>query len=157
MQEISDRVDFTLSYIGDIEDKDGGVVCKHGPDECLGNILELCAADLYHNPKTYLGFTMCLTNDYEQIPEESLVKDCALEHDVDFDKLNECASKDDGAYGQDLLRQSVSRTAQAGVQKSCTVRLNGEVRCIRDGGEWYNCEGGSSPDDLVRDVLAATS
>ena len=156
MQDISDKVDFRLSYIGSIDDKDGGVQCKHGPDECLGNILELCAAQLYPDTKTYLGFTMCLTNDYAQIPEEALVKDCALEHGVDFDKINDCASKDDGAYGQDLLRESVNRTTEADVTLSCTVRLNNKVRCVRDGGEWKDCEGGSTPKDLVRDVTNAT-
>lgn len=155
MQDIYDKVEFKLSYIGTMEANDGGVQCKHGPDECLGNILELCAAHLYPDVKTYLGFTMCLTSDYHQIPEEALVKDCALEHGVDFAKLNDCASRDDGAYGQDLLRESVNRTAQAGVSRSCTVRLDNEIRCIRDGGEWKNCDGGSTPKDLVRDVVEA--
>ena len=155
MEDIYDKVDFKLSYIGTINERDGGVECKHGPDECLGNILELCAADLYPDSKTSLGFAMCLTNSYNQIPEEGLVKECALEHRVDFDKLNECASRDDGGYGQDLLRDSVNRTALAGVQRSCTIRLNNGIRCIRDGGEWKDCDGGSTPEDLVRDVLDA--
>ena len=38
------------------------------------------------------------------------------------------------------------------VTKSCTVRLAGKVRCIRDDGMWKDCEGGSEVDDLVRDV-----
>jgi len=38
------------------------------------------------------------------------------------------------------------------VTKSCTVRLGGEVRCIRDGGVWKDCESGSEVKDLVGDV-----
>jgi len=64
---------------------------------------------------------MCLLEDYSHIPEERLMKSCALEHGLDFDKLNDCTSKDDGAYGIDLLRQSVGRSANAKVQYSCTV------------------------------------
>ena len=38
---------------------------------------------------------------------------------------------------------------QAGVTLSCTVRLNNEIYCIHDGGEWIDCPHGSSVNDLV--------
>jgi hypothetical protein len=76
----------------------------------MGNIVELCAAELYPDPKTYLGFTMCLTKDYQDIPQRSLIEDCALEHSVDFAKLNECATRDDGGFGMGMLRDSVRRS-----------------------------------------------
>lgn len=154
MSNVSEEVDFKLSYIG-TNNRDGdGVECPHGEGECLGNIIELCAADIYPGPKIYLGFANCMTMRYSNIPQKDLVHDCALEHGLDFDELNRCASRDDGQYGMDLLRGSVARSADAGVEKSCTVRLNGKVRCIRDGGEWYDCEGGSKPKDLIHDIKA---
>ncbi|KAI2613935.1 uncharacterized protein GGS25DRAFT_516793 [Hypoxylon fragiforme] len=110
MMRVSDKVDFTLSYIGTPTENDG-VSCKHGPGECMGNILELCAHHLYPDPKIYLGFTMCLTREYKLIPQRELVEDCALEHAIDFEKLNDCAAKDDGAFGMAMLRESVRRTA----------------------------------------------
>jgi len=137
-----------------IDDHDDGVVCKHGQSECLGNIIELCAAHLYPNPQTYLGFTMCLTRDYKHIPDRSLVEDCALEHGISMQKLNACTVDDDGALGLDMLKTSFNRSSSAGVSKSCTVRLDGKTRCVRDGGKWYDCEGGSNASDLVHDVLA---
>ncbi|KAK4246535.1 hypothetical protein C7999DRAFT_33056 [Corynascus novoguineensis] len=111
MQKVHDKVNFTLSYIGTTTEHDDGVECKHGPEECLGNIIELCAQRLYPNPKTYLGFTNCLTQDYTLIPQRSLIEDCALEHAIDFNKLNECATKDNGAFGVGMLRESVQRSA----------------------------------------------
>lgn len=150
MANISDKVDFTLSYIGKLTDNDDAVSCMHGPTECLGNILELCAADLYPDPKIYLGFANCMTMKYSLIPQKELIQDCALEHGVDFDKLNDCAS--DEGLGVDLLRNSVARSANANVTKSCTVRINGNIRCIRDGGLWKDCDGGSTPEDLIRDI-----
>ena len=84
-------------------------------------MLELCAADLYPSPRVYLGFTMCLFNDYSHIPSNDLVRGCALEHGIDFEKLNDCASKDHGENGMALLRKSVKRSGKAGVQTSCTV------------------------------------
>jgi hypothetical protein len=40
----------------------------HGETECLGNIIELCAAQLYPDPKVFLGFALCLSNDYSRPP-----------------------------------------------------------------------------------------
>jgi hypothetical protein len=111
MMRVNSKVNFTLSFIGTPTDSNDGVACKHGPTECMGNILELCAAHLYPDPKIYLGFVMCLTRDYKDIPQRELVEDCALEHAVDFEELNDCATKDDGAFGISLLRESVKRTS----------------------------------------------
>ncbi|KAH7145774.1 hypothetical protein B0J13DRAFT_327358 [Dactylonectria estremocensis] len=111
MQRVHDRVNFTLSFIGHPTANDG-VECKHGPEECMGNIIELCARELYPDPKISLGFVMCLTRDYEEIPSRALIEDCALEHAIDFQALNDCATKEDGAYGVGLLRNSIQRTAE---------------------------------------------
>ena len=124
----------------------------HGQTECLGNILELCAADEYPDPKIYLGFTMCLSHSYHDIPKKDLIEACAMEYGIEFEKLNDCSSRDDGAYGMNLLRDSVTRSADLGVTKSCTVRLNDKTRCIRDGGKWKECPDGSDPDDLIDDI-----
>ncbi|KAI9821766.1 MAG: hypothetical protein M1827_002347 [Pycnora praestabilis] len=150
MQRVFDKVDFKLSYIGTATDQDDGIACMHGPTECLGNMVELCASQLYPDPKIYLGFTMCMTEQYRHIPERNLVEDCAAEHGMDFDKLNECVS--DEGHALELLRESVERSANASVKVSCTVRLDENVRCVMDGGQWKNCKNGSSVDDLVRDV-----
>lgn len=72
----------------------------------------LCAANIYPDPKIYLGFAMCLIKDYQDIPQRSHFEDCALEHAIDFDKLSDCASQDDGAFGVDMLRTSVRRSAE---------------------------------------------
>jgi hypothetical protein len=152
MANISSKVSFRLSFIGNATNNDDGVQCMHGQTECLGNILMLCAANEYPDPKLYLGFSNCLISDYKDIPSRGLIQDCALEHGLDFDVLNECMSKDTGAYGMGLLRDSVLRSKDLGVKTSCTVRLNDKVRCVRDGGEWKTCTDGSKPGDLIRDV-----
>jgi len=148
MMRVYDKVNFTLSYIGTPTENDG-VECKHGPNECMGNILELCAAKLYPDPKIYLGFTMCITREYKLIPQRELIEDCALEHGISFEKLNDCAVQDDGALGMGMLRSSVQRSAGAGVTKSCTVRLDEQIYCIRDDGEWVDCPSGAGVNDLV--------
>lgn len=79
----------------------------------------LCAEDIYPDPKTYLGFSMCMIKDYPHIPQRSLIEDCALEHAIDFKKLDECASKDDGAWGVEMLRNSVRRSSDVGRHRVC--------------------------------------
>lgn len=39
--------------------------------------------------------------------------------------------------------------SQANVTKSCTVRLNNEIYCIMDDGEWTDCPHGPGVSDLV--------
>jgi len=149
MERVHSKVDFRLTYLGRPTANDG-VECLHGPDECMGNIVELCAAHLYPEPRIYLGFVMCLSNDYSDIPDKNLVKACALEHAVDFDKLNECASSEDG-LGIAMLRESVERSIAKDVYTSCTVRLNDEVYCVHDG-DWKNCPKGPGVNDLVLEI-----
>jgi len=151
MQRVSDKVNFTLSFIGDI-DPDETVHCKHGEDECVGNMMMLCAAKIYPDPKISLGFSTCLIRDYDHIPGRALAQGCALEHAVDFEKLNNCMSEE--GDGLELLKASITRSSEKKIERSCTVRLNDEVRCIRDDGEWVNCDDGSEPGDLIRDIDA---
>ncbi|KAK0661947.1 hypothetical protein DIS24_g2231 [Lasiodiplodia hormozganensis] len=152
MVEISDRINFTLSYIGKPTDHDDGVECKHGESECLGNMIELCAASAYPDPKIYLGFTYCLTRQYEKIPQRHMIEDCAMEHGIDFARINDCLTQDDGGFAADLLQASFVRSSEANVTKSCTIRLDEKVRCIRDNGEWTDCPAGSDRDSLMRDI-----
>jgi hypothetical protein len=94
----------------------------------------------------------------------------ALEHGIDFDAMNRCASRQDddqsgGGEGGDndpknlsgiaLLRRSIQRNLDAGIKKSCTVRLDEQIWCVRDGGLWKDCaEDGerSSVSILVEEV-----
>ena len=153
MEQISDLVNFKLSIIGSIDETNStsDIQCKHGPEECLGDIILLCAQHLYPtDAKISLGFSNCLISSYKKIPDRSLIESCALEHAVDFAKLNHCLS-DDG-HGEELLRASVLRSKSEGVVYSCTVKVGGEKWCIRDGGRWKGCVNGSSVDALVAEI-----
>ena len=97
----------------------------------MGNIIALCAAELYPDPKLYLGFTMCIMKEYEHIPERSLIEDCALEHSLDFSKLNECATREDGGFGMGMLRDSVRRSKDVCPLSSAAVSTNrGVLRLV---------------------------
>lgn len=82
----------------------------------------LCTAHLYPDPKIYLGYAMCLIKDLKLIPQRRHFEDCALEHAIDFDKLSDCASQDDGAFGVGMLRNSITRSAEVRCCPQETVR-----------------------------------
>ncbi|KAL3467904.1 hypothetical protein BJX64DRAFT_124718 [Aspergillus heterothallicus] len=163
MERVGDKVDFELSFIASVSNKSSDVECMHGPTECIGDMLMLCAANLPFPPEShadhavasqtppvrYLGFSTCLISNYEEIPDRTLVEQCALEYGIDFEALNECVSQqddnpnkgnqDDRLSGVALLRKSARHSAELGVRTSCTVRVDDTVWCVRDGGAWKDC------------------
>jgi Gamma interferon inducible lysosomal thiol reductase (GILT) len=178
MEKVSDKVDFNLSFIGrcvsfslppffafgfylneahlpclacSVDNHSDSVTCEHGPSECLGNLILLCAEQLYPDPKLSLGFANCMIDDYRDIPQRGLVESCAMEHGIDFKKINNCIS--DEGRAQDMLRDSVERSAEAQVSTSCTIRLNGKVWCVTD--EKKDCNDGANLDGLVKDIKNA--
>lgn len=162
-----------------VSDRSSEIVCKHGPTECIGDMLILCAANLPFPPtaddtllpSTYprtpiirsLGFANCLISDFSRIPQREFIHQCALDHGIDFDALNQCASQqndelDDGngnppPSGIALLRNDAIRNEKLGVKISCTVRLDENVWCVHDGGEWKDCvKNGEEPSVLIDKV-----
>ncbi|KAJ5782620.1 Gamma interferon inducible lysosomal thiol reductase GILT [Penicillium paradoxum] len=182
MEKISDKVDFKLSFIASVSKHTEEIECKHGPGECIGDMLMLCAANLPFPPAAdeallpsqyprtpiirSLGFSNCLLNDFARIPDREFVHQCAMEHGIDFDALNQCVSQqnddpDDGKDGKPplsgvaLLRESATKGEKLGITTSCTVRLDDAVWCIRDSDEWKDCAQngqGSEPSTLVDQV-----
>ncbi|KLJ09628.1 hypothetical protein EMPG_14954 [Blastomyces silverae] len=179
MAQVHDKVDFRLSFIGSVSNKSSDVSCKHGPAECVGNMLMLCAANLPFPPGSEtqnktpivrsLGFANCLLASYDKIPERELVEDCALEFGLDFGALNACVSRQvdeddakragsddpdkDKVSGLALLRTDFKRSAALGIKKSCTVRVNEKIWCIRDSHEWKDCQpGGDKTSTLVDEI-----
>ena len=133
----------------------------HGPGECLGDAVLLCGETIYpynnaveNSPTTFIPFTECLIHDYGQLPDHGFIKKCAQKVGVDFEKINQCVSEPGFDGGIEMLRHSFERSEHLGVRTSCTVRLAGRRRCIRDGGVWKDCESGSQVGDLVRDIKA---
>lgn len=115
-------------------------------------MLSLCADSLHPNNSVIsLGFTNCLVSSYSRIPDRDLVESCALEHGIGFDDLNSCIS--DEGKGEGLLAASIDRSHDAGVTISCTVRVRGKNWCVRDGGDWKDCNQGHDVQDLVGEVL----
>ncbi|KAF3156871.1 hypothetical protein TWF106_004058 [Orbilia oligospora] len=156
MAQLYDSGIITLrpTYIGTPDDSNAGMACKHGPDECLGDMLELCAYELHKDrPQMWLGFINCMGQNYQNIPQDAYVSNCASEYGLSFDQLERCAASEDENRGMELLRASARRAIDQGISTSCTVTVNGKTVCVRDNGQWKGCTG--SKDDLVQEVQHA--
>jgi len=66
--------------------------------------------------------------------------------------IDDCIS---GPEGPALMRSSAAAVAARSVVNSCTVAIDGRQRCIRDGGQWRDCPGGSADDDFVESLCRA--
>lgn len=156
LQRVSEKIDISLSFIAKPNASEPlyGVTCMHGQEECAGNVQELCAAK-YHPTSEWWSFVQCQNfqgRDNIGTPETAL--NCANAAGIDWEngKAGQCAGKDGrGTEGIQLLQQSVNDSIAAEIQKSCTIIINGRQVCIRDG-NWYNCEGGHSPADFIRQI-----
>lgn len=124
------------------------VTCKHGPGECLGNTIILCAAHLYPETKLSLGYANCLIHDFQEIPGRGLVQTCAMEHGLDFGKINDCIS--DAELAHRLLTESVDRSAAAKIGTSCTIRLQQDIWCVT--GDQRDCDDSRNLTPLIEDI-----
>ncbi|EPQ59906.1 hypothetical protein GLOTRDRAFT_24398, partial [Gloeophyllum trabeum ATCC 11539] len=155
---VPDKIDFNLSYLGKLNDSepDFGVTCMHGPDECAGNIQQLCVAK-YQPLAKWWQFVQC--NNYQgrpQIGKPEVALKCAKAAKIEWEgsDIAGCAGSDASGKaeeGIELLRQSVKETERLNIKKSCTIMINGNKVCVRDGA-WKECEAGHDPKDFIRQI-----
>lgn len=89
-----------------------------------------------------------LTGTEVKLPAEPRVED--IDPWAEADELDHL-----GHEGRRRLRESVKRTKEAGVSKSCTIRIESTIKhspreCIVDGGVWKSCDDGHAASDFVR-------
>ncbi|KAJ2234905.1 hypothetical protein IWW45_003023 [Coemansia sp. RSA 485] len=146
-------MDVQLNFIATLDpNATYGAQCKHGDEECLGNIDELCA--LNHRPDlpSFWRFLQCLNSRFDSIGRDpDLSLKCANSAGLDTAAFLTCVSQSEGRA---LFKQSVENTLFAGVKTSATVYIDGKLRCVEDEG-WRDCPGGYKPNDFIRDICAA--
>ncbi|KAH9900000.1 hypothetical protein C8Q73DRAFT_681632 [Cubamyces lactineus] len=158
LEKVSDKVDLSLTFIGTLNasEPDFGVTCKHGPEECAGNVHELCA--IKHAPtQRWWSFVQCLNfQGRNEIGKPEKALQCAKTTELDWENsgVGACAGLDGSGKAEEgvrLLQQSVTVARETGIEKSCTVIINGKQVCIHDE-TWKECEGGHAPKDFIRQI-----
>ncbi|KIM90789.1 hypothetical protein PILCRDRAFT_811268 [Piloderma croceum F 1598] len=150
--------DLKLIYVGQLNpsEPDFGVECLHGPDECAGNVQQLCVAK-YTNPTDWWSFVHCQNyQGRDRIGTPDVALNCAKIAGIDWEGggAGDCAGLDGsgrGSEGVSLLQESVRATEALGIDKSCTILINGRQVCIHDR-VWKECQAGHNPGDFVRQI-----
>jgi len=158
LNKVRPKVDMSLVFIAkrNNSDPDWGVTCMHGPEECAGNVQELCAAK-YAPIEQWWEFVQCQNfqgRDKIGLPDVALK--CARSAGIDWEQsgVGKCAGMDGSGKGKEgvkLLRDSIKSAKELEITASCTVMISGEEVCIHDG-VWRDCEGGHTVNDFVRQI-----
>lgn len=142
LQRVGDKVDLSLTFIGkcvrsphrstpsrdperagrlNASAPDFGVTCMHGPDECAGNVQELCA--LKYAPRAqWWSFVQCQNfQGRPKIGTPEVALQCADTANIDWvnSGIGDCAGLDGSGKGPEgvrLLQESVVATQKLGVQ-----------------------------------------
>ncbi|KZT60721.1 hypothetical protein CALCODRAFT_428857 [Calocera cornea HHB12733] len=150
LERVGQKAALDLTFIAKLNDTDEtyGVTCMHGPSECAGNIHELCVMSRFPQA-TWWPFVICLNyNGKDKIGREDTARKCAGVVGIDWEESGVGACVD-GLEGSDLLRESVRNSSAMGIEKSCTILINGVTRCIVDDGRWTQCDDGHAPKDFA--------
>ncbi|PFH52714.1 hypothetical protein AMATHDRAFT_139174 [Amanita thiersii Skay4041] len=161
LQKVFDKVRISLRYVAKIDpsDPDYGVHCMHGPQECAGDVQQLCVSR-YASLENWWEFVRCQNyNGLDKIGKPEAALKCADVAHIDWETsgAGQCAGLDGSGKGKEgirLLQQSVILTKEAGISKSCTIVINGKKVCVHDG-TWKDCENGYSVSDFVRQINEA--
>ncbi|EUC66448.1 gamma interferon inducible lysosomal thiol reductase GILT protein, putative [Rhizoctonia solani AG-3 Rhs1AP] len=153
VNRVSDKIDIGLAFIGTVNASEPlyGVTCMHGEFECAGNVHELCAIAHTSSHNEWWPFMRCLNyHGRSQIGLEDVSRKCARVVGLDWDQsgIGACVSGDEGKR---LLRESVEYSKRNHITTSCTIIINGKVRCIRDS-TWKECDDGHTPADFVHRI-----
>eukprot|EP00164_Ancoracysta_twista_P002237 GFYU01002956.1.p2 GENE.GFYU01002956.1~~GFYU01002956.1.p2 ORF type:complete len:298 (-),score=117.23 GFYU01002956.1:304-1197(-) len=100
-----DVADIRLIVSGNAyENPDGTVVCQHGDPECVGNVIEACAASYYPNIKQWYPYMSCMDDGNGQ---PQYAQYCAQHAGMDYKKIYACAISETGAK---IVHQNIQET-----------------------------------------------
>eukprot|EP00879_Flechtneria_rotunda_P004508 GHRR01004763.1.p1 GENE.GHRR01004763.1~~GHRR01004763.1.p1 ORF type:complete len:241 (+),score=64.54 GHRR01004763.1:247-969(+) len=151
LADLKEDIALTMHYIGQKQD-DGSYTCKHGPEECDGNLQQLCVQ--LHSPieQRYdwlYRFALCNNKEgKEAIGQITTAAKCLKEAGIPLGTAVQVLGCIVGPGHAALLQQELSHTAALGVGRSCTIQVESNTICVRDDEQWKDCPAGTTPDDF---------
>ncbi|ESO86102.1 hypothetical protein LOTGIDRAFT_235669 [Lottia gigantea] len=127
-EKVKDIMDITLIPFGNAykKNKNGTLSfsCQHGPNECIGNVIEACAIEHIKNFDEYFPYITCMEKDIVFGPEKS-ARMCAVNTTLPLADILTCSK---GREGLNLEDQAANRTNSLIPKKKYVpwVVLNGE-------------------------------
>lgn len=146
----------TLSteYIAQLKGEDE-VQCMHGDVECTGNKHQLCLQHHLPAADNRLFYKALLCHAGGAVSSVPHLTTCMTSAGVSPGVQAEVLKCIDGTLGQQLQAKSAKKVVTNSVKKSCTMFVDGKKRCIRDGGRFYDCPGGSTTQDFIKTICDA--
>lgn len=110
-QKVGEVMDVILAPFGNAEESRNGsewaFTCQHGPQECVGNLIETCAISLLKNVSVYFPFIHCLEVNIKSGDPVSIGRECAQKQGIDFSPIDKCQK---GPEGKSLEHQMALKT-----------------------------------------------
>lgn len=102
------------------------ILCQHGPNECLGNNIEMCVVDKYsNNPLQLKDFIYCF--EIENGGAESSVAQCAASANMDYTYIQSCYNNPTQLAGLQAFYANETASLGASKQGVPWVIINGVV------------------------------
>lgn len=110
--KIGDIFNLTLVPYGNAEETKRGdkwvFQCQHGPNECLGNLIETCAISLLKNISVSFPFVHCFEVSIEHSGDpKSVAQHCAKSSEIDYTPIEACVN---GPQGNELEHEMAKKT-----------------------------------------------
>jgi hypothetical protein len=161
LEKAKEKMILSLRYVAKLDPSEPtfGVKCMHGPEECAGNVQQLCVFEHASQAKWW-EFVRCQNFEgKEDIGQPWLALKCAATVGIDWETsgAGQCAGLDGSGKsteGIKLLQDSVSLSQEFNITNSCTVIIGGDKVCVHDG-QWKECENGHTVEDFVRQIEEA--
>jgi hypothetical protein len=172
-EDVLDKVDELVAmkthYIATINGDQ--VTCKHGANECMGNMQQLCVYNLFNEALSrgeteevdddlkkrdklelndWFEFVHCQSKHVSEIPSDKLLQKCSKEvksKSVHPKAIKQCID----TKGPALALASAKSVQERGVSRSCTMYVANKLRCIHDG-IWKDCDAGNQKADFIKTV-----
>lgn len=145
---VSDIINLNLRYIAN-ETSPGSeqFVCRHGPNECAGDILQLCVRSIYPETRDWFDFVVCMSKNASDIPMNG--EECASQFDFDWSEIDSCTKN---GQGLQLLQDSISYVHPGTNETiSCTINMEQTFWCQHNE-DWFGCTEGTTSEDFIRAV-----
>ncbi|KAE8180551.1 hypothetical protein A4X06_0g9504 [Tilletia controversa] len=171
LDRLNPKIKLHLTYLGTPNASSPlGAECLHGPDECKGNIHQLCVQDALRPSRAgkefdlspsaaqlkWFDIVQCMNYAKNNIGQESLLQDClkTVKGGPSWDGPGGIAECVQGEHGRKLLLDSFAESKKLGIVNSCTIIIEGGAQCVRDGGLWKRCTvpGGHEVGDFVAEI-----
>jgi len=146
LDELKYSINLQMHYIG-FKQEDGSWKCKHGDEECAGDLQQLCVQQYskdYNRYNWLFNFILCNNKEgLDQTGTFATATKCLKETGVPFVEGTQMVACMYSPGRQAILEADFATTTALGIQTSCTVQVDGNTLCVRDGGEWKDCPVGS--------------